>query len=374
MERYFSNMQRIDHWQGFPHRQFSSIHITGTNGKGSVSLKIATALQATGLRVGLYTSPHISSFRERIQINGVLISEEFVTAFLQKLFSFIEKESIQPSFFELLTALAFAYFANEKVDIAVVEVGAGGRLDATNVVTPILSVITSIDFDHMEILGETLDEIAAAKAGIIKPGIPTVVGPRACFKPIMRAAEGYLIFAPAAKGFYDRENNSIARSALEALKISEAAIVRGLACRPPCRFEIVDSRPIILDVAHNPDGFSHLCEAVKEQFENRLFHVMLAIGKGRDPVRCVEKIRPIVSRIVCVSNINPRHIPAEELANRLNEVGFSKTYVAPIEEVLQNPEPLLICGSPLIMADVRRLLGIREPVDPLTLVPQIRIR
>ena len=172
MERYFSNMQRIDHWQGFPHRQFPSIHITGTNGKGSVSLKIATALQATGLRVGLYTSPHISSFRERIQINGVLISEEFVAAFLPKLFSFIEKESIQPSFFELLTALAFAYFAKEKVDIAVVEVGAGGRLDATNVVTPILSVITSVDYDHMEILGETLDETRPRKRELSNPVFP----------------------------------------------------------------------------------------------------------------------------------------------------------------------------------------------------------
>ena len=401
MKSCFSSMQRFDRWQGQPHRQFASIQISGTNGKGSVAFKIAAALRETGFRVGLYTSPHISSFRERIQINGALISEEFIKAFLPKLFSFIEKESIQPTFFELLTALAFAYFAEEKVDIAVLEAGLGGQLDATNIVTPILSVITSIDYDHMEILGTTLDEIAAAKAGIIKPGIPAVVGPRAQFLPIIQASD-HLVLAPSAQGFYDRENNSIARCALEVLRVPEDAIVKGLARRPPCRFEIIyrepsgilptserskighydgrkrsqnltvcgiNSQPIILDVAHNPDGFSRLCEAIQEQFPDRLFHVMFAMGKEKDPVLALEKIKSIAARIACVSNNHSRLATAEELTRRLNEGGFSTAYPASIEETLKISEPLLVCGSFFIMGDVRRLLGIREPIDPVPLIP-----
>ena len=159
---------------GDPQRRFPSVHIGGTNGKGSVSHFLAAIFQAAGLKVGLYTSPHYKDFRERIKINGRYIPRERVTAFVEKNKPMLE--AIQPSFFEMTVALAFDYFAQEKVDIAVIEVGLGGRLDSTNVITPLLSVITNISYDHMDILGDTLDKIAFEKAGIIKPDVPVVIG------------------------------------------------------------------------------------------------------------------------------------------------------------------------------------------------------
>lgn len=165
---------KLDEHLGHPHRNFRSIHIAGTNGKGSCSHTIAALLQQCGYKVGLYTSPHLIDFRERIRINGKPISEEYVTDFVEKEKPFFEP--LHPSFFEITTAMAFKYFSDMQVDIAVIEVGLGGRLDCTNIITPILSVITNISKDHTQLLGNTLAEIAAEKAGIIKEGIPVVIG------------------------------------------------------------------------------------------------------------------------------------------------------------------------------------------------------
>lgn len=162
-----------DHF-GHPHRQFRTIHVAGTNGKGSCSHTLAAILQKEGYKVGLYTSPHLVDFRERIRVNGQCISEKEVVRFVEEERRFFE--SLHPSFFELTTALAFKYFAEQRIDIAVVEVGLGGRLDCTNIITPILSVITNISFDHTQFLGHTLAQIAGEKAGIIKPHIPVVIG------------------------------------------------------------------------------------------------------------------------------------------------------------------------------------------------------
>src|SRR5690606_30488762 len=158
---------------GNPHQAFKSIHVAGTNGKGSTSHALASILQEAGYKVGLYTSPHLKSFTERIKINGKEISEEAVVAFVQKHKPFLEE--IKPSFFEMTVAMAFAHFAAQQVDYAVIEVGLGGRLDSTNVITPLLSVITNIGYDHMQFLGDTLEAIAREKAGIIKPGVPVVI-------------------------------------------------------------------------------------------------------------------------------------------------------------------------------------------------------
>ena len=182
-------------------------------------------------------------------------------------------------------------FPEQKIEIAVLETGLGGQFDATNVVTPALSVITSIHYDHCEILGFTLDEIAQAKAGIIKEGVPVVVGPRAQLSPILDAARKNAILAPQGNGFYDHENNAIARAALEFLNVPEPAIAMGLQRRPSCRFEIVDPRPVILDVAHNPDGFAHLKQALEWNYPGERFHFVFAMGKDRDPVECVTAIR-----------------------------------------------------------------------------------
>ncbi|MCB9205305.1 MAG: bifunctional folylpolyglutamate synthase/dihydrofolate synthase, partial [Flavobacteriales bacterium] len=157
-----------------PHQKFKSIHVAGTNGKGSVSHMLASVFHAAGYKVGLYTSPHLKDFRERIKINGEMISEESVIGFVEKYKADFER--IQPSFFEMTVALAFDHFAKNEVDIAIIEVGLGGRLDSTNVITPELSVITNIGYDHQQFLGETLPEIAGEKAGIIKQNIPVVVG------------------------------------------------------------------------------------------------------------------------------------------------------------------------------------------------------
>src|SRR5688500_5676786 len=153
-----------------PHKKFRSIHVAGTNGKGSTSHMLASVLQSSGYKTGLYTSPHLKDFTERIKIDGKEISKEFVVDFVNRIKPSIE--TIHPSFFEITVAMAFDYFAQEKVDVAVIEVGLGGRLDSTNIITPLASVITNISFDHKDILGDTLEKIAFEKAGIIKPGIP----------------------------------------------------------------------------------------------------------------------------------------------------------------------------------------------------------
>ncbi len=159
---------------GNPHHQFKSIHVAGTNGKGSTSHMLASLLQEAGYKTGLYTSPHLTDFRERIKVNGVMCSERFVMDFTERIRPLIE--SIEPSFFEITVAMAFAYFAEQQVDIAVIEVGLGGRLDSTNIIQPILSIITNIGWDHMSLLGNTLPAIASEKAGIIKPNTPVVIG------------------------------------------------------------------------------------------------------------------------------------------------------------------------------------------------------
>lgn len=167
-------MLMLDKHFGHPHTKFRSIHVAGTNGKGSVSHTIAAQLQVCGYKVGLFTSPHLVDFRERIRINGVLIPEEYVTQFVEKEHDFFD--TLSPSFFEITTAMAFKYFSEQNVDIAVIEVGLGGRLDSTNIITPILSVITNVSLDHTQLLGSSLEKIAYEKAGIMKKGVPCVIG------------------------------------------------------------------------------------------------------------------------------------------------------------------------------------------------------
>ncbi len=164
----------LDNWLGNPHRAYPCIHVAGTNGKGSVANMLAATLQASGYRVGLFTSPHLVDFRERIRVNGEMIGKRTVSRFVERWLN--SNLTCEPSFFELTTALAFEYFKKQKVDYAVIEVGLGGRLDSSNIITPILSVITNISIDHTQFLGNTLAEIASEKAGIIKPGVPAVVG------------------------------------------------------------------------------------------------------------------------------------------------------------------------------------------------------
>ena len=299
------NTLRLMAHVGNPHEQLHAIHVAGTNGKGSTSHLIAAVLQASCLKVGLFTSPHLVSLTERIRINGAPIEEQEIADFIEQNKDFLD--AIQPSFFETMTALAFAYFVKQKVDIAVVEVGLGGRLDSTNVLTPVLSVITNIGFDHTEFLGNTLSKIAKEKAGIIKPHVPCVIGethPQTMNVFLDRAREcgilgeglettdcriwfadqcGYmrsrrLREAPECelKGLYQEQNQQTAYVALQALRfqysdfsIQSSAIKEGFAhvCALTGlrgRWEILREQPLtICDTGHNSHGLQYVARQLK---------------------------------------------------------------------------------------------------------------
>ncbi|MBI3901129.1 MAG: hypothetical protein HY324_03135 [Chlamydiia bacterium] len=328
--------RNLDCKLGFPHQAFRSIHIAGTNGKGSCAWKMARALMAEGYRVGLYTSPHISSFTERIQVDGKNIPVFEAEKLLQEISQVAEGDL---SFFGFLTALAFHYFRLCQVDWAVIEVGLGGRLDPTNVITPQLSVITSIGYDHKEILGTTLEEIAKEKGGIIKENVPLLVGPTAApFFP-------WATSVPFVQNpFYDAENTEIARKGLEMLGVSKKAIDIGIAVRPPCRFEKIGDA--ILDVAHNPDGFQKLKNALEFHFPGEVFHFIVGFSKGKEWEICLKMIEPIAAKISFVDQ-HPRLI-------FFGGKG--------IEDVIQeSTAKKVICGSFYLMQDwIQRTEGERE--------------
>ena len=332
-------MRRIDALQGHLHQHFRSIHVAGTNGKGSVCHKIAAALEAEGYKVGLYTSPHISSFCERIRVNGEMISIEAVESLLPPIMRCGEG-----TFFEYTTALAFAYFEKEKVDYAVIEVGLGGRYDATNVITPVLSVITSIDYDHTQLLGNTLEEIAFEKGGIIKPGVPFVLGPNVPLEGALRAA-------PERSGFYDVENSSIAKLSLETLGVSKEATLEGIKVRPPCRFEILAER-YVLDVAHNPDGIKKLVSAARVHFPVAKFRFIVGFSRDKDAAQSL-KILAEAGSVVCVGGSYERLFSAEELSALCPGVASAPSIGKALEKV-RTDEVAIVCGSFYIMDDARR--------------------
>jgi len=274
---------------GNPHLQLKAVHVAGTNGKGSTSHLLAAALQASGRKVGLFTSPHLVSLTERIRINGVPIPEEVVADVITEHKTFLDE--LQPSFFETMTALGFWYFVQQKVDIAVVEVGLGGRLDSTNVLTPILSVITNIGLDHTEFLGNTLTQIAKEKAGIIKPGVPVVIGeshPQTMNVFLAKAQEcgSEIYFADQCEylrrtrlrfaaecelhGNYQEHNLQTAFVALRALGVQHSAIRDGFAkvCTMTGlrgRWEVLQKQPLVIcDTGHNSHGIQYVARQLKE--------------------------------------------------------------------------------------------------------------
>ncbi len=340
---------------GNPEKAFPSIHVTGTNGKGSVTHKIAKALQSSGLNVGLYTSPHLVSFCERIQINGVPIPEETARLGLLKLFE-LGKDLF---FFEIATLLAFEYFRDQQVDVAIIEVGIGGRHDATNIVQPILSIITSVACDHEDLLGNTLEKIAYEKAGIIKPGIPVVIGPKADFAVIREqaaACNSPLYKVEAQPGFYDVENTAIARQALKLLPyhLNDQDIEIGLKSRPACRFEQIGN--VIFDVAHNPAGISRLLEAMEVHFPGRRFSVMIGMSKDKDVRKCLSMLAEKASYLYLVQSPALKAISVEEMSEILRQEGIGHfTAGSSIKEsiALAFEDLLVVCGSFYIMKEAR---------------------
>ena len=338
----FEAMKRLDQKLQFPHRSFKSIHVGGTNGKGSVSWKIAEGLRAEGYSVGLYTSPHIDSFRERILVNGEQIPEAIARELTQSILDWVDEEL---SFFDLLTALAFVYFSQKKVDWAVIEVGLGGRLDATNIIHPELAIVTTIGWDHMHLLGNTLEKIAKEKEAIFKEGTFAMVGPQAApFFPRLET----ILCQPSP--FYDGENNSIAQAALRKLGVQEASILQGIQVRPPCRFE--HFKGAILDAAHNVSAFEKLIQALKFHFPKERFHFIVAFSKEKDWKECLKVIEPHAAHISFAGKDNPRFHPLGSLS---------------VKEALaqKREERAVICGSFYIMAEARDALAIQMTVGDL---------
>ena len=287
-----------------PHLKFKSIHVAGTNGKGSTCHMIASVLQEAGYKVGLYTSPHLKDFRERIKINGDEISKQFVIGFIKTNKAFFEASSL--SFFEMTVGMAFDYFAKKKVDIAVVEVGLGGRLDSTNIIMPEVSVITNIGLDHTQFLGNTLELIAKEKGGIIKPNTPVVIGEtqeetKSIFEGIAEYKNAEITFADQKisksykcdlKGSYQKKNISTAIEAIRILnkkgfKISSGAIQRGLLnvvknTSLKGRWQILRDKPkIICDSAHNREGLSLIFEQLKKENYKKL-HIVVGFVKDKE--------------------------------------------------------------------------------------------
>ncbi|MDY3841665.1 MAG: folylpolyglutamate synthase/dihydrofolate synthase family protein [Prevotella sp.] len=309
----------LDAHFGHPHRSFQTIHVAGTNGKGSCSHTLASVLQAMGKRVGLYTSPHLVDFRERIRVNGEMIPETEVIDFVEQERGFFEP--LHPSFFELTTALAFNYFRKQQVDIAVIEVGLGGRLDCTNIITPILSVITNISLDHTQFLGNTLSQIAGEKAGIIKQGIPVVIGEttpetRSVFAAKAAQEGAPVIFAEDSPqvlsstfaadggrlyetrdyghihgdlgGVYQEKNTNTILNALKALGINDIqAIAKGFAnvCRNTGmmgRWQRLQTQPLVIcDTGHNVGGWQYLAPQLAAQ-PCRQMHIVFGMVDDKD--------------------------------------------------------------------------------------------
>ncbi len=376
-----------------PTHTYPSVHVAGSNGKGSVVTKISSALTKAGYRVGTFTSPHISSFRERITISGNPITEAQAVEGLNTLTRLCQQHEIEASFFELTTCLAFHHFATQEVDIAVVEAGLGGRLDATNILTPILSVITSISLEHTRILGDTREAIAQEKAGIIKYKTPVVVGPHADLPAVRNIAfenSCDYIVPEGPYASYDDENAAIAQEALYQLReidfhIPNGAISFGIKQKPPCRFELLSStqitdlapytpKEVVLDVAHNPDGIAKLVHELKARFPKQQFQVVCGFSKGKDLQESLVLLSQLNPELHLVAAEHPRALDVNELASELPSnsparlhASIKEGIVTALKAATSHNAIVVICGSFFIMADARDALGLAQDRDPIDL-------
>jgi dihydrofolate synthase/folylpolyglutamate synthase len=386
-----------------PQQQFKSIHIAGTNGKGSVSHMLAAILQTAGYKTGLYTSPHLKDFRERIKVNGQCCEKDFVVSFTEKVKPLIE--SIEPSFFEITVAMAFEYFAQQKVDIAIIETGLGGRLDSTNVIQPILSIITNIGYDHMNILGNTLPEIAFEKAGIIKQNTPVVIGEvipetKAVFDNTAAQKDALIIYAEDRRfvtdftyqhhqlqvtvadkktdehhtylldlpGIYQRKNlvtvlEAVHQLQLQAFSISQQQIATALQHVKKLtglhgRWEVVHQQPtVIVDVAHNEDGMKQIAEQL-ELATYRQLYIIAGMVKDKAVNKALSYL-PKTAHYYFTKAQTPRALPEEELqavAASLDLHGATYPDVnTALKEVLTHAHKddlILVCGSVFLVAEV----------------------
>lgn len=385
----------LDEYFNHPHESFKTIHVGGTNGKGSVSNMLYNVLRKAGFKVGLYTSPHLVDFRERIEVNGEMISKEEVCDFVTKHKVIIEKT--KPSFFEMTVAMAFEHFRNKKVDYAIIEVGMGGRLDSTNIINPILSVITNISFDHTQFLGRTLDKIAKEKAGIIKAGVPVVIGERnndldGVFVEVADAKMSQLVFAEsmfrcfecdgndfkvvdvthqsektyklAMCGMYQCKNLCTVLASVEMLRragvnIDEKCVELALAeTVVKGRWQILGTEPLVVcDTAHNIGGLRYVVEQILMQNYKKL-HMVIGFVKDKD-VDEILKILPRGAQYYFTQPSVPRALTAKELAEKATmEYDLNGKEVPTVNEAImlarraaKQNDMIFIGGSTFVVAD-----------------------
>ena len=362
---------------GNPHQKFKSIHVGGTNGKGSTSHMIASILQEAGYKVGLYTSPHLKSFTERVRINGEEIPQEYVVDFITKNKPFLEKQKL--SFFEMTVGLAFDYFATENVDIAIIEVGLGGRLDSTNIITPRVSVITNIGLDHTQFLGETLPEIAFEKAGIIKEKVPIIIGEKqeevlsvfsdkvaALHSEMTIASENPYTINTDLLGTYQKKNGNTAIHTVRKLndfKITEEHISQGLKnvaqnTNFKGRWQVLKERPtVICDTAHNKEGLHYVMKQLDDQkFEN--LHIVLGVVNDKKLDDILSLFPEKARYYFCKPDI-PRGLDQYELETKANEFhlfgkpyeSVEKAYASALESSNQD-DLIFVGGSTFVVAEV----------------------
>ena len=401
-----TNIQALCDALDQPQKKFKSIHIAGTNGKGSTSHMLAAILQEAGYKTGLYTSPHLTDFRERIRINGEMITEDFVVTFVERIRQHIN--IIQPSFFELTVAMAFEYFAQQQVDIAVIEVGLGGRLDSTNIIDPILSVITHIGYDHVQMLGNSLPEIAFEKAGIIKLNTPVVIGEvlpetRPVFEKQATITNAPIIFAQEKRyiadwkyehhrlvvdvedhhnnerktyhldltGIYQTKNVLTALEAayqlrIQNFKLDDTIIAKALSQVKKTtglhgRWEVIHQHPtVILDVAHNEDGMKQIVEQLELTDYNHL-HIIIGMVKDK-AIEQVLSLLPKTATYYFTKAQIPRALPEKELAKTASVIGLQgysfidvNTAIKAALQHAQLKDLILVCGSVFLVGEVKRL-------------------
>jgi len=342
------------------------IHVAGTNGKGSVCAMIDSILRAQKYRTGLFTSPHLVTFRERIRVGGEMISEEAVANGLATIRELVRDWDPHPTFFEIATALALRHFSNAKIEIAILETGLGGRLDATNALQSDVSVITPIDLDHQQWLGDTIEKIAAEKAGIIKPKIPVIAAmqsPEAgqvirtrageCEAPLQFVNDSYQKTPVGLSGEYQKENAALAVAAIGAARIDidDSSIVRGLTTVDwPARFQRWDDR-VVIDGAHNPAAARALAETWRKIFGHRRATLILAILSDKNLRGICEALAPISESVLLPKIRSERAADPEDLARTLSSITRALPYsiIASIDEALAlaraKPNPILVTGS-----------------------------
>lgn len=376
-----TNTIKLAEYLGNPEKGFRAIHVGGTNGKGSTSHMIASILQEAGYKVGLYTSPHLKDFRERIRINGKPVSKQYVTGFVKEHRSYFEENSL--SFFEMTVGMAFDYFNNEQVDIAVVEVGLGGRLDSTNIIDPLVSVITNIGLDHMRFLGNTHELIAVEKAGIIKPGVPVVIGETdkrtiGVFRAKASKCKSKLIQADTIdsiveykldlKGAYQLKNSKTAVVVIRELvpmgmKIKDEHIELGLMnvvknTGMQGRWQILGENPLIVcDTAHNKEGLEIVMNQILE-CDYRELHMVLGFVNDKDIERVMNLFPRDAHYYLCRSKVL-RAMPVDDLKIVFDSYNLNSESFDSVESALDQArinagikDMIFIGGSTFVVAEI----------------------